>query len=214
MFDWITGLMDASGYVGIAALMFLENLFPPIPSELIMPLAGYMAAQGRIGFVGAVAAGTLGSLASTLIWYYLGRTLGEVRLARIAAKHGRWIALTPDDVTGVSAWFRRRHGATAVLLGRLVPGVRTLISIPAGIALMPLHRFIAYSAVGTLGWTVLLTAGGYLLGSRFVDVSGWVNPVSNVVILVAVAAYIWRVVTFPKPKLVDTDRTAGPGPTA
>jgi membrane protein YqaA with SNARE-associated domain len=131
MFDWITGLVERTGYVGIALLMLAENVFPPIPSELIMPLAGFAAAQGELGMAGVVAAGTAGALAGALLWYGLGRWVGLERLKRWAAEHGRWLTVSPDDLDRAAAWFGR-HGGAAVLVGRLVPAVRTLISVPAG----------------------------------------------------------------------------------
>lgn len=196
MFDWITGLIERGGYLGVALLMFLENIFPPIPSELIMPLAGYQAAQGSLSLAGVIVAGTIGSLTSTLVWYAVGRLFGAGRLRNWCARHGRWIGLAPDEVDDICAWFNRRNGAVAVLVGRLVPGVRTLISVPAGIAAMPLGRFVAFSAIGTAAWTALLAMAGYLLGSRFVDIDGWLQPISNVIVVVAVIIYLYRVVTF------------------
>ena len=195
MFDWITGLVGSAGYVGIALLMFVENVFPPIPSEVIMPLAGFAAAGGEIGIVGAIAAGFVGSLAGAVLWYYVGRWVGCERLERWAARHGRWLTLTPGEVRQAQDWFGR-HGGKAVLVGRLVPAVRTLISVPAGISGMSMPRFLAYSGIGTLAWTALLAVAGYLLGSEYRQVASWMNPVSNVVAVALVAWYLYRVATF------------------
>ena len=166
MFDWITDLVETTGYFGILLLMLVENVFPPIPSELIMPLAGFTAAQGRLSIVLVVLAGTAGSLLGALFWYGLGRWLGEERLRRLAARHGRWLTLSPGEIDRAEDWFRR-HGATAVLLGRLVPAVRSLISVPAGVARMPLPGFLAWTALGTGLWTALLAGAGYLLQGQY-----------------------------------------------
>lgn len=195
MFDWVTGLVQETGYLGIAFLMLAENVFPPIPSELIMPLAGFTAARGELNVVGVLLAGAVGSLAGALVWYYVGLWLGEERLKRWAARHGRWLTVTPGEVDQATAWFRR-HGYLAVLFGRLVPAVRTLISVPAGIARMGLPIFLLYSGIGTVVWTTFLLAGGYLLEGRYQQVQEWLNPVSNAVIIVLVAWYLYRVVTF------------------
>lgn len=195
MFDWITGLVERTGYAGIALLMFLENVFPPIPSELIMPLAGFTAARGELSLVPVVLAGTAGSVAGAVLWYWLGYRLGCERLKRFAARHGRWMTVAPEDVDQAAGWFRRHCGAS-VFFGRLVPAVRTLISVPAGIAEMTLGRFLLYSTLGTAVWTALLAGGGYLLEDQYQKVSGWVNPVSNVVLAACAVWYLYRVVTF------------------
>lgn len=195
MFDWIAGLIDAVGPLGVALLMLLENVFPPIPSELIMPLAGFVAAQGEMGLAAAILAGTLGSLAGATLWYYVGRAVGAERLRRWAARHGRWLTLSPEDVDRAIAWFDR-HGAGAVFFGRLVPTVRTLISVPAGLARMPLPRFLLWSALGSLAWTSLLAVAGYLLQARYQQVEHWINPLSTAVVVAIVAIYLWRVITW------------------
>ena len=195
MFDWIVGLVESTGYLGVALLMLAENVFPPIPSELIMPLAGFSAAQRTLSLPLVVASGAAGSLAGVAVWYALGRALGLARVRRLAARHGRWLTLSPTDVDRADTWFRR-HGPVAVALGRLVPGVRTLVSVPAGVSGMGLAPFLLFSALGTVGWTALLAGAGYLLEARYEAVSAWLDPVSNAVVAVLVAIYLWRVVTF------------------
>ena len=195
MFDWITGLVERTGYLGIALLMLAENVFPPIPSELIMPMAGFTAARGALNMVGVVVAGTVGSLAGVLLWYYIGRWIGLERLKRWAAKHGRWLTISPEEVDEAAAWFDR-HCGKAVLIGRLIPAVRTLISVPAGVAGMGLTRFLTYSALGTALWTALLATAGYLLEDQYQKVDDYLNPVSNVILGLIVLGYLYRVVTF------------------
>ena len=195
MFDWVTGIVDRTGYFGIALLMLAENLFPPIPSEMIMPLAGFTAARGELSFIPVVLAGMVGSLAGAFFWYLVGRWLGADRLKSWTERHGRWLTLSPDEVDQACTWFNR-HGGKAVLLGRLVPAVRTLISVPAGLTGMQIVPFLAYSALGTALWTALLTAAGYLLEEQHQRVAGWLNPVSNVVLGLMLLWYLYRVVTF------------------
>lgn len=195
MFDWITGFIEQTGYFGIALLMFAENVFPPIPSELIMPLAGFTAARGELSIVGAVLVGAVGSVLGSTLWYFAGYWLGGDRLRRFAARHGRWLTVTQGDIDRACAWFGR-HGGKAVLIGRLVPAVRTLISVPAGIAEMRLPPFLIYSGIGTLIWTALLGGAGFLLGTQYRRVVDWLDPVSDVVIGILILWYIYRVATF------------------
>lgn len=194
MFDWITTFLEQSGYLGIFLLMALENLFPPIPSELIMPLAGYNAARGDIDPAGAVLAGTLGSILGALPWYFLGRLYGYDRLRDLAARHGRWITVSPQDLDKARQWFDR-HCGKMVLFGRLVPTVRTLISIPAGVAAMNFTRFILLTAVGTMIWTAALLALGYLLEDHYEAVADYLNPLSTAIVVLLVATYLYRLVT-------------------
>lgn len=195
MLHWISAVVEASGAVGVALLMFLENVFPPIPSELIMPLAGYFASLGRVEFWPVLLGGTVGSVAGAWLWYEAGRRMGHRRIRRIAERHGRWLGLSPTEVDGARDWFVR-HGRTAVFLGRLAPGLRTLISVPAGVARMPRPLFLAWTALGSLAWTSILTGAGWLLGAGFGEVDAWLNPISTVVVAVLVAIYLWRVATY------------------
>ncbi|MDY8109975.1 DedA family protein [Fulvimarina sp. 2208YS6-2-32] len=202
MDSFVNSLMDTLGPFGIALLMFLENIFPPIPSELIMPLAGYEAASGSMSLVSVIVAGTIGSLLGVVPWYYLGLWMGLRRTKGFAARHGRWITMGPQDVETANDWFVR-HGSEAVLFGRLVPTVRTLISVPAGIARMPLWKFLVYSAIGSAAWTSFLALGGYWLRSQYELIGGYVGPVSNAVLVLIVVIYLYRVWTFD-PARTDT----------
>ena len=195
MFTWITDFVTQAGYVGVALLMFAENIFPPIPSELIMPLAGFSAARGDLNLVGVLLSGTIGSLLGALPWYYAGYFFRRERVKRIADRHGRWLTMTSDDVDTASDWFDR-YGASAVFFGRLIPTVRTLISVPAGIARMDLLRFLAWSTMGTLIWTAFLTLAGYILESQYDRVAAWLDPVTKVVVAGLVLGYVYRVATY------------------
>ncbi len=175
--------------------MFVENLFPPIPSEVILPLAGYWAAQGRASLAIVIVAGTLGSVAGAALWYSVGRWIGTARLKRFAMHHGRWLTLTPTDIDEVSAWFAR-HGRWAVLFGRLLPGIRTLISVPAGVTAMPVGPFLLWTTIGSAAWTTVLVVAGYELAARYERIATYVEPVSNAILALAALWYLWRVATF------------------
>jgi len=196
MFDWITGFVESSGYLGIVLLMFAENVFPPIPSELIMPLAGFTAARGDLDVVGVVAAGSFGTLLGALLWYYIGLRLGLDRIKKMARRHGRWLTLDEQGVDKANDWFQR-HGRMALVIGHLVPAVRTLISVPAGVSRMPLLPFLVASAIGTVGWTALLTTAGYLLESQYQRVEGYANIGTNLIVGLMLAWYVYRVISWP-----------------
>ena len=195
MFEIITGFLDRNGYLGILFLMFAENIFPPIPSELIMPLAGFSAARGEMNLVLAILAGTVGSVLGALFWYHVGVRVGTERLKRWAGRHGRWLTLSPREVEKADAWFDR-YGHIAVFLGRMIPAVRTLISVPAGLSEMSMRRFLVYTSLGSLVWTALLASAGYALGDSHATVGQVLNPISNVIIAIIVLIYLYRVVTF------------------
>ena len=195
MADWIRSLMEDGGYLTIALLMFLENVFPPIPSEVIMPLAGSLASDGQLSIVGVVAAGSTGSVAGALLWYAIGRLMGDERLKAWSAKHGRWITLGPDDIEKAENWFKK-HGTKAVFLARLVPTLRTLIAIPAGIFAMPLVKFIPLTFAGTLLLEGALAFAGYKLGDRYQQIEHYLNPVTTGIFVILVVYYLYRVITF------------------
>lgn len=195
MSDLVIRAIEQWGYFGIAVLMLLENVFPPVPSELIMPFAGYVAATGKLHIAGVIAAGSLGSLLGTLPWFWLGHRIGRERLRKWVGHHGRWFTMDVDDLDRAERWMKR-HGGWALLFGRLVPTVRSVISMPAGVARMPLGTVLAWSAVGTAAWTALLAGLGYALESRFESIQPWVDKASTAVVVALVATYLWRVIRF------------------
>lgn len=191
VFEWIQQLMTSLGYPGVALLMFLENVFPPIPSELVMPLAGFTAGTGELSFVGVVIAGALGSLVGQLPLYYLGRWVGEKKLVAWADRYGKWLTISGDEVKRADDWFDR-HGPKAVFFARLVPGLRSLISIPAGLSEMQLVPFLLYSALGTSLWALLLAGAGALLGENYQAVDTYLGPIGLVILgAVLIAAVVW-----------------------
>lgn len=195
MSDWIIGVIEQTGYLGIALLMLLENVFPPIPSELVLPFAGYVAAKGELNVVGVLAAAVAGSLLGALPWYYLGRRLGHGGLQRFAQRHGRLLTMEPEDIDRAQEWFRR-HGPSSVAFGRLVPAVRSVISMPAGVAQLPLLKFLLWSLVGTVAWSALLLGVGFVLESRYEEAKQAVEWVTRGVVAFLVGGYLWRVWRF------------------
>jgi membrane protein DedA with SNARE-associated domain len=194
MADWIIRTIESTGYFGIVFLMFLENVFPPIPSEIIMPLAGFIVSKGEQPFWAVVLSGTIGSVLGALPLYYAGYFIGEQRLERFVDKHGRWLTISRKDLESAKKWFDR-HGRPAVLLCRLVPGIRSLISIPAGIKRMPIISFLCYTAIGAGFWTCILTYAGYVLGAKFDQVEKYLNPVSYCILFAIVFIYVKRVLS-------------------
>lgn len=188
-------LMDSFGPFGIAFLMFLENVFPPIPSEVIMSLAGYKAATGEMSIITVIVAGSVGSLIGIMPWFALGWFFGKKRILRLAERYGRWMTMSTDDVEAADRWFRQ-YGYWAVSVGRLVPTVRTLISVPAGLSRMPFVLFMIVSATGTVIWTALLALAGFVLGQHFRDIETYVGPVSTAVVIAIVLLYLYRLATF------------------
>ena len=177
------------GYTAIFAAMFLENLFPPIPSELIMPLAGFYVQQGQMELLPVVLAGVLGTVIGALPWYGIGRLINEERIEQWLGANGRWIGISPAELARSRRWFSR-YGTALVFWGRLVPGIRTLISVPAGIEMMPMSPFLLWTTVGSLIWTLLLTVAGMVLGEGYSNVELWIEPVSKVVKVTLVVAVL------------------------
>ena len=191
MFDQIVGIVESGGYLAILLLMFGENIFPPIPSELIMPLAGFVAAKGQLDPVLVVAAGVAGSILGALPWYWLGRWLGRERVCHLAERHGRWLTIDEKGMGKALDWFDKR-GRWAVLIGRIIPGIRTLVSAPAGVARMPMVPFLVYSTVGTIVWTGALASAGYLLRAQYTLVSDYLDLASKIIIGLIAVTYVWR----------------------
>jgi membrane protein DedA with SNARE-associated domain len=194
MSDWVIRLIEQSGYLGVGFLMFLETIFPPIPSEVIMPIAGMAAAEGKLHFGFVVASGTAGAMLGNIVWYLAARALGVARLEPLIRRHGRWVTMTWPDVQRAEKWFRE-NGTFFVFLGRLVPTVRSLVSVPAGLLKMRFRTFFIASTVGTLGWTALLATAGFKLRENYSDMAEWVGSASNAVLAVLAIGYVWRIWT-------------------
>lgn len=195
MDGWLSDLIESSGYLGVAFLMLAETVFPPIPSEVIMSMAGFQASQGKLSLPGIIAAGTAGAMLGNLFWYLLARALGFERFRAITVRHGRWLTIEPEEVDRAQHWFDR-YGHAAVGIGRIIPTARSLISVPAGILKMSLSRFTFYSLIGTTTWTAVLAVAGYLLGKAYSDAAEWLDPISLVVMVAIVVTYVYRFATY------------------
>ncbi|WP_237222921.1 DedA family protein [Rothia nasimurium] len=189
--DWVISVMEAIGSPGVGLAVFLENVFPPIPSEVILPLAGFTASQGSMNVVAAFIWATVGSLAGAYFLYYLGAAIGANRLRKIAA----WMWLVKvEDVDAALAWFDK-YGKASILIGRVIPGIRSLISIPAGIDRMNPLTFGLYTLLGSSVWNALLIYCGWILGENWHAVEGVIDQYSKVVYalvaLALVAVFLW-----------------------
>jgi membrane protein DedA with SNARE-associated domain len=201
MTEWVTDIVDRLGYVGVAFLVALESLFPPIPSELILPLAGFVAGQGDANFLGMVLAATAGSLVGAWILYGISAAIGPERLHRFVVRYGRWFGVKDTDLVRAEDWFDRRS-TYAVLFGRCVPLIRSIVSVPAGFRRMPIVRFTIATVAGSLVWNFALIGGGALLGDRWEELGDYVAVFQWLVIVLIVGAIGWFVWTrLVKPKL-------------
>ena len=167
-------------YLTICLAMFLENIIPPIPSEIIMPLGGFFVYQQKLNFFILVFWGLLGTILGSLPWYYLGRLVNEKRLSNFLEKKGKYLGISSNDLTKSKRWFEK-YGVPLVFWGRLVPGIRTLISVPAGIELMPLRKFLIWTTFGSFIWVALLTYAGYLFAENYSKVETYLDQVKYVV---------------------------------
>jgi membrane protein DedA with SNARE-associated domain len=190
--------IEASGYWGIFLLMVLENIVPPIPSELILGIGGIALARGTFDLQPLLAAATTGSVLGNYAWYALGDTLGYERLRGFVDRHGRWLTVDWDDVERASDFFRR-HGQWMVFFLRFFPFMRTLISLPAGLSHMSAWKFLLFTAAGALLWNTLLLKGAEWLGSRFAQAEVWAGWAAIASVVVFLAWYVWRLVTW-RPK--------------
>ena len=191
---WGERLVDSIGYPGLAIIMFLENVFPPIPSEPFLLGAGFATADGKMSLSWSILAATIGSLIGATVFYYIGIALPEARIRSLLRRYGKFALLGEDDLDRALAWFVG-HGRAVVFFGRCIPLVRTLISVPAGLTRMPLPQFLAYSAAGTALWSTFLIVVGRLLGAKYEDALIYLDRFQYLVIaLVAIAVATFVVV--------------------
>lgn len=191
MNEWIESFLEDYGSVGVGILMLVENVFPPLPSEVIMPWAGYAVSQGDLSLTMAILAGSVGSFAGAMFWYWVAIAVGRERLSRWIQHHGHWLTIHHDDLRRTEQWFGR-WGDVAVLVCRMIPGLRTLISVPAGFVGMPHGRFTLFTAVGTVAWTSLLTGIGWWLGDNYAVLAGPLSWVSLIVMMILAAIWLYR----------------------
>ena len=193
--QWISDAISAFGAFGLAALMLLENLFPPIPSEAVLPLAGFFVGRGDLTFFAALVASTAGSLAGALILYVVGKRGGRP----LILNHGRKLGVSEADLDRAEGWFDK-YGDAVVLAARMVPIARSIVSLPAGVVEMPLGRFTLLTTLGSGTWNALLIGAGWLLGANWSRVTDFVGQVSNIVLVILVVAFVGLVVWWRRSK--------------
>jgi membrane protein DedA with SNARE-associated domain len=190
----ITDIIEEAGYVGIGALIALETIIPPIPSELILPLSGFMAGQGRFWLPAVIVAATIGSVTGALVLYAAGAWLGDARVRALVVRYGRILGVGVRDLDRANEWFDR-HDTKAVLICRVVPVLRSLVSIPAGLRRMPLGRFIVYTAAGSAVWNGVLAGLGWIAGDQWHVVEEYVSYLEYAVVaalVLGVAGFVWK----------------------
>ena len=195
MTDFIIEWIARGGYLGIFLLMALENIVPPIPSEVIMGLGGMAAARGHMALVPLILWGTAGTTVGNLFWYEIGRRMGVARFRPFVERHQRWLTMDWDDVVRLDRFFHK-HGHWVIFVFRFLPTFRTVISLPAGMAKMPLWKFLLFTFVGSAIWNTMLAAAGLLLGSHFDQLDRYVGPFAVATTVLIVLAYVYRVVTW------------------
>ena len=190
---WVENIISTMGYPGLYLVMFLENVFPPIPSEVVLPLAGSLTLTGRFSIPVITIVGMLGSLTGAFLFYGLGKWLGEPRVRELMAKFGKYALLSTDDLDRSLVWFSK-YDDWVIFFSRMVPIVRSLISIPAGIASMNFAKFSFFTILGTALWSFLLSFGGRLLGEQWPLIADYINTYQNVVLVITAAAVAFFVV--------------------
>ena len=166
-------------YLTICLAMFLENIIPPIPSEIIMPLGGFLVYQQKLNFYILVFWGLFGTILGSLPWYYLGKLVNEKRLSNFLDKQGKYLGISSSDLMKSKRWFEK-YGVALVFWGRLIPGIRTLISVPAGIELMPLRKFLIWTTFGSFIWVALLTYAGFLFGENYPIIENYIDQIKYI----------------------------------
>lgn len=198
MTEWVLHLIDGGGYWGVAFLMFLENVFPPIPSELIMGIGGIRVGQGRMDMLPLMIAGTLGTTAGNYIWYMVGWALGVDRLKPLVDRFGRWATLEWRDVEWLNRMFLK-YGQMIVFTFRFMPTFRTMVSLPAGLFRMGHIRFLLWTAAGATIWNLILAWAGYFLGKRITEIDTYLGPITTICVILIMLFYIYRLTTW-KPR--------------
>ena len=191
--SWVQDVIDQLGYLGVALLVVAENVFPPIPSEIVLPFAGFVARRGSDSVVIMILAATVGSVVGALIMYWIAAVIGDDRLHAFTRKFGKWVQIRESDLTKAEEWFDR-HAMAAVLVGRCVPLIRSVVSIPAGFRRMKLVPYMLYTFLGSLVWNIALVGAGALLGDNWERVGSYVGVLQWAVIAlvaVAVARFVW-----------------------
>ncbi len=193
---WIENLIASIGYPGIVLVMAIENIFPPIPSELVLPFAGSLSAKGEMNFWAAVAAGTVGALIGAIVLYGVGYFAREAGVRKLVANYGKYLFVSEGDLDRAAGWFEK-YGELIIFFGRLIPLIRSIISIPAGYTRMNPVRFLIYTTLGTTVWNLILAYAGWLLGENWEDILAFMDTYQyatlGVLAFVVIAFFVWRV---------------------
>lgn len=187
MIDWIISVIEAVGYVGVAFLSMLEVVIPIIPSEIVLPFSGFTAAEGNLNLIGVIIAATIGSVIGSVILYYLADWFGWERIELLTAKYGKYLGVKQKDVDKAGEYFER-YEYKFVFFGRFIPGVRSVIAIPAGLVRMPLLPFMGITAVGALLWNIVLVYAGYRLREDYDKIEAYISPISKIVLVLLILA--------------------------
>lgn len=201
MTEWVIQLIDGGGYWGIALLMVLENVFPPIPSELIMGIGGIRVGQGRMEMIPLLIAGTVGTTIGNIPWYWLGYSLGTERLRPFVERFGRFMTLDWHTITHLNRLFTR-HGEKIVFVIRFMPAFRTIVSLPAGIFRMHPLRFLIWTAAGSTIWNIILASAGYYMGAHFKRIDDYLGPLATAALAFGLLWFVWRLIRW-KPRAED-----------
>ena len=196
--EYISKAVDTNStiaYLTICLAMFLENIIPPIPSEIIMPLGGFFVYQQKLNFYNLVFWGLFGTIAGSMPWYYLGKLVNEKRLSNFLDKNGKYLGITSNDLAKSKIWFDK-YGVSLVFWGRLVPGIRTLISVPAGMELMPLRKFLIWTTLGSLIWILLLTYAGFIFGENYQIIETYVNQIKYIIKPIVILIFVYFLIKF------------------
>jgi len=205
--DLITKTVDNNplvAYFVIGFAMFLENLIPPIPSEIIMPLGGFFVYQGNLNFFLLIISGLIGTVVGSLPWYFLGKLLNEKKLSNFIDKKGKFVGISVKDLDKSRLWFDK-YGVSLVFWGRLVPGIRTLISVPAGIELMPMNKFLIWTSFGSLIWVIFLTSAGYIFGENYENIGIYIDNFKDILKPIFLIFILFLLIRFLYKKLRTND---------
>lgn len=206
MEDLIIEIMNNYGYLGICLLILIENIFPPIPSELILTFGGFMTTNSDITVIGVIIAATLGSLLGAIILYYIGKILNKERLTKIVtSKYGKWLRIKPKDIEAADKWFDEKGNKT-VFFCRFIPVVRSLISIPAGMSEMPIVKFIVYTVSGSLIWNTALVCVGAFAGDKKDYILGILDEASHIVLILLVIIFFIVLFIFYRTRIKKKDK--------
>ena len=198
--DLIIKTVETNPYIAyfvISLAMFLENLIPPIPSEIIMPLGGFFVYKGDLNFYILIISGLIGTVIGALPWYFLGKLLNEKKLANFIDRKGKFVGISLKDLDKSRIWFDK-YGVMLVFWGRLIPGIRTLISVPAGIELMPINKFLIWTSFGSLIWVIFLTSAGYLFGENYESIELYVDNFKVILKPIFVILILYLLIRFFK----------------